>query len=63
MTSIERTLRLHEENHRILRKALESAGGSLDMLLDSPLSNVLRTLAQNDIRIQAIKNASDYDEI
>lgn len=58
MTSIERALRLHEENHRAFRQALEIAGGDLDRMLNQPLSDVLRSLAQNDIRIQLENKAS-----
>jgi len=53
MNPVERALRLHEENHRCLRHALETAGGSLDALLRQPLSDVLRSLAQNGIAISA----------
>lgn len=61
MSPLERTLRLHEENHHTLRQALAFAGGDLDQVLNQPLSDVLRSLAQNDIRIRATNNASDKE--
>ena len=61
MSPLERTLRLHEENHHALRQALAFAGGDLDQVLNQPLSDVLRSLAQNDIRIRATNNASDKE--
>lgn len=50
---IELALRIHEENHRVLRLALEAAGGNLDVLLNKPFADVLRSLAQNGIALCA----------
>lgn len=58
MNSLQHTLRLHEENYRSFRQALGVAGGDLDLLLEQPLSDVLRSLALNDIRIYFENKAS-----
>lgn len=62
MNNIEHILRLHEDNHRALRQALEISSGNLDLMLNQPLSDVLRSLAQNDIRLRATNEASTDNE-
>lgn len=52
---LEYALRLHEQNYCNLRKILEIAGGSLDVLLQQSLADALRSFAQNGIAITVTK--------
>lgn len=50
---IDLILHLYIHNLRTLESALHSAGGSINTQLDQPLSEVLRTLAKNSVKIDA----------
>lgn len=53
MNNIDRILDVYEANQARLVIALERAGGSLPTLMNEPLREVLRTLAKNNVRLDA----------